>query len=152
MLPFRFHLPRFPAPVPVQIVSCENVRRVRQPDGILQTQNLSAPPKSTAGKHYDFLSETVEDAFFVDLRSKKQKPPCFTWQRNGKMVTRPAVCKQSNRTTNHYHDTCKFPRALFISNRGKRFCGKVSIGLDKKKKRMYITSNFDRHEADFSAL
>lgn len=61
------------------------------------------------------VTESMAEEYLVILRSEGRYRKTVTCQRKGKTVTRPAVCKPSNRTANHYHDTCKEVFAL-LSN------------------------------------
>ena len=74
-------------------------------------------------KHPDVIdlgsvTESMAEEYLVILRSEGRYRKTVTYQRNGKTFTRPAVCKPSNRTTNHYHDTCKEVFALLSKDAG----------------------------------
>ena len=64
------------------------------------------------------VTESMAEEYLVILRSDGRYRKTVTYQRNGKTVTRSAVCKPSNRTTNHYHDTCKEVFALLSKEIG----------------------------------
>ena len=64
------------------------------------------------------VTESMAEEYLVILRSEGRYRKTVTYRRNGKSVTRPAVCKPSNRTTNHYHDTCKEVFALLSKDAG----------------------------------
>ena len=64
------------------------------------------------------VTESMAEEYLVILRSEGRYRKTVTYLRNGKTVTRPAVCKPSNRTTNHYHDTCKEVFALLSKDAG----------------------------------
>ena len=76
-----------------------------------------------ADKHPDVtdlagVTESMAEEYLVILRSEGRYRKTVTYQRKGKTITRPAVCRPSNRTANQYHDTCKEVFALLSKDMG----------------------------------